>query len=62
MFPINILRESSSKSKSNSFACENDYMCVDIFIIPPANKVSVVYSDPYVRPSVRPSLSNPLLL
>ena len=41
---------------------------VYIFIIPPANEVAGVYSDPYVRPFVRsfvrPSLpiSNPLLL
>ena len=29
---------------------------LSIFIIPPAIKVSGVYSDPYVRPFVRPSV------
>ena len=33
-----------------------------LLIIAPANEVAGVYSDPYVRPFVRPSQSNPLLL
>ena len=31
-------------------------MNIGIFIIPPANKVAGVYSDPYVRPFVRSSV------